>query len=140
MTHHLTHDLCRRLRNAGLPQPENMELGQNWYVKDNSMAVIANFDIGTQDVYFWEKAGGYIISYYIEFLETSIFHPSLEYLLQHLPNEMTLRRDSHGKWYFGTEKMDGLKITGFEAIAEADTPLQAAALAYLHLHEKTSAP
>lgn len=85
MTHHLTNDICRRLRDAGLPQPE------------------------------------------------------IEYLLQYLPNEITISRDSHGKWYIGFVKLDGLKITGFDIIAEAYNLLHAAALAYLHIHEKTPA-
>lgn len=136
MTHHLLHYFCRRLRDAGLPQPENPEFGQIW-VRENDTTFI--YSRGQTDLILSTNDGAIMISYEA-FKAQFIFHPSIEYLLQHLPNEMTLRRDSHGKWYFGTEKMDGLKITGFEAIAEADTPLQAAALAYLHLHEKTSAP
>lgn len=138
---HLTHDLCRRLRDAGLPQPE-VAPRQNWYRPEASEScIILRIDKQNDlSIVFYDPEK----KSFLQTIETSfdgyfIFHPTLEYLLRQLGSDAVLEYYSkHGSWEVKTTTAGEIYL--FDRTQPETLPanaLKAAALAYLHLHEKT---
>lgn len=123
---HLPYDICLRLRDAGLPQP-TPAFGQIWLDFEGGTFhdILVVTDADHLEVSFYgEKLGESGIL--IEDLHTVIFHPDAEYLLDHLPDTLKIEK---------YEKQWMLMVKGEYQLK--DTLLEAAALAYLDLHEKT---
>lgn len=130
----LPYDICLRLRDAGLPQPEGA-IGQFWYLtrypggtlENDVLSVVMQHYSNSKNLTFMPLDGGNNPNQHLK-----VFCPDAEYLIEHLPNGYKFKK-----------KSDGIHFGPKEAI-KSDFDIEksithAAATAYLHIHEKTPA-
>lgn len=148
----LPFDICRRLHDAGLPQPELSERGQYWYTFHGHLILVAiaiENTIYTADLAATDPIhnagpelgkitrGHTVIKSKLDDGRTRtqylynglIYHPTTDYLLAHLPE--TIKIEKYNKQW--------MLIYSYGKYELSDNLFHAAASAYLHLHEKKPA-
>ena len=122
---------AKRLKAAGFPQPKPI-IGMSHYV-GNSGYVYANGNIGSIGIFKLVDIGSQC--------ETEVFAPSETDILKELGESFALRIDGEGLWLCLEEMeiendTDGRSFIYYELKANNKNPAEAAAAAWLFVHEK----
>lgn len=137
---YLTHDICLRLRDAGLPQPE-LAIGQFWYLtrypggtlENHALSVVIQHYSNPKSITFMPLDAGDNPNQHLK-----IFCPDAEYLLANLPPGYVIQKHK-GHHQFG-DQYAVFNLSSPLIADAAPTAARAAADVYLTIHEKTPAP
>lgn len=126
----ISYETAKRLKQAGFPQPEPA-FGQVWYELHVSRYVISSTNNGISGG--WEDGETFEDAPFSS-MNADIFAPTATDILKELWFRFELTYAAHGK-FFIKEWKDLIDKPAI--IQQSDDPAEAAALAWLQIHEKT---